>query len=606
MSKFKKKVALFLTGVMVMASVTACGSNDKNNPNNNNANTNQVSSNDTANNLQADIVVIGAGGAGMSAAIQAKQDGATNVVIIEKMPQVGGNTTRATGGLNASGTKYQDAQGIKDSNELFIQDTMTGGKNLNDKALVTTLVENSAAAVDWVNEIGGDLSVVAMFGGASVERIHRPSDTSAVGPMLVKTFSKQLETLEIPVLLNTTANEITVDDKGAVTGVKITDKEGSKIISCKSVVVATGGFGGNLDMVVKNNADLAGFESTNHAGATGEGITMATAIGAATVDMDQIQIHPTVDPKTQTLYTEGVRGNGAILLNKEGNRFVNEIDTRDVVSAAILKQTDSKSYMVFNQEIRESLSAIEKYIKSGLCVEADTLEELAEKTGMDAANLKATIKKYDGFKKSGTDADFGRKDIPVSLSNGKYYAMVCAPAIHHTMGGLKINTSSEVLNAEGKAIAGLFAAGEVTGGVHGANRLGGNAVADIVVFGRIAGSGAYKYVVANGGNTEATIKVEAGEADVTPEVQGNYKNGVYEGIGKGNNGDIKVEVTVEGGNITAIKLVEHGETDGIYQGAESNVIPNIIRTQSTDVDTVTGATNSSKGIKEAVSNALSK
>ena len=321
---------------------------------------------------------------------------------------------------------------------------------------------------------------------------------------------------------------------------------------------------------------------------------------------DRIQIHPTVDPESQTLYTEGVRGNGAILLNKEGKRFVNEIDTRDVVSAAILEQTDAKSYLVFNTEIRESLSAIEKYISAGLCVEADTIEELAEKTGMDAANLKASIETYNKAQASGTDAEFARTDMPVSFKNGKYFAMVCAPAIHHTMGGLKINTSSEVLNAEGNAIAGLFAAGEVTGGVHGANRLGGNAVADIVVFGRIAGSAANSYVAKNGGNTEATIKVESGDQEVTPEVQGNYTDGVYEGTGQGNNGAIKVEVTVEGGNITAIKLVEHSETDGIYQGAESNVIPNIIRTQSTEVDTVSGATNSSNGIMEAVANALSK
>ncbi len=606
MIKWKRKIALLLTGITVMASVTACGSLDKNNTSSGAASGSQTEAPAVNNNLQADIVVIGAGGAGMTAAIQAKQDGATNVVIVEKMPQVGGNTTRATGGLNASETKYQDEQGIKDTNELFFQDTMTGGKDLNDKELVQTLVNNSAAAVDWVNKIGGDLSVVAMFGGASVERIHRPSDTSAVGPMLVKTFSKQLESLEIPVLLETTAKEITVDENGAITGVKIADKTGENVISCKAVIVATGGFGANLDMVVENDKDLAGFGSTNHAGATGEGITMATTIGAATVDMDQIQIHPTVDPETQTLYTEGVRGNGAILVNKEGNRFVNEIDTRDVVSAAILEQTENQAYLLFNTEIRDSLKAIESYIKAGLCVEADTLEELAEKTGMDVTNLKATIHKYNDAQKTEKDVLFGRSDMPVSFAKGKYYAMVCAPAIHHTMGGLKINTSSEVLNAEGKAIAGLFAAGEVTGGIHGANRLGGNAVADIVVFGRIAGSSANKYVVANGGNTEPTIKVEASNETVIPEVQGNFTDGVYEGTGTGNNGEIRVEVTVKDGNITVVKLVEHSETDGIYQGAESNVVTDIIRKQTTEVDTVTGATNTSKGIMEAVKNALSK
>ncbi len=597
----KKKIAMFLVAIMTLTSITGCASK--------NEGTTEATATPAAvveNNLQADIVVIGAGGAGMSAAIQARQDGATNVVIVEKMAQTGGNTTRATGGLNASETKYQEAQGIKDSNELFIEDTMKGGKELNDKALVTTLVENSKDAVDWINDLGGDLAVVAMFGGASVERIHRPSDTSAVGPMLVKTFNAQLEKLEIPVLLETTAKEILVDDKGAVTGVKISDADGEKIISCKAVVMATGGFGGNLEMVVENNADLAGFGSTNHAGATGDGIVMATAIGAATVDMEQIQIHPTVDPETQTLYTEGVRGNGAILINLEGKRFVNEMDTRDVVSAAILKQTDAISYMVFDQEVRESLSAIEKYVSSGLTVEADTIEELAEKIGVDAKSLKETMTNYASYQESGTDKEFGRDDMPRSLTKSKFYAAKCAPAIHHTMGGLKINTSTEVLNSDGNAIPGLFAAGEVTGGVHGANRLGGNAVADIVVFGRISGTNAAKFVKENGGHTAQTIEVKKVDAseEVTPEVQGNFTDGTYTGTGKGNNGDIKVEVTVKDGNITKVNVVEQHETEGLYDSALAKVVPAMIQKQTTEVDVVTGATNSSKGLMAAVADAV--
>lgn len=597
--QMKKRLAMVLAGVLAFSSLTGCGAKPESKPESKPQST--ASAEQT---LNADIVVIGAGGAGMSAAIQATQDGAKNVVILEKMAQTGGNTTRATGGLNASETKFQDKQGIKDSNDLFFEDTMKGGKDLNDKELVRTLVENSAAAVDWVNEIGGDLGVVAMFGGASVERIHRPSDTSAVGPMLVKTFNQQLEKLNIPVLLNTTAKEIIVDEKGKVTGVKMEDAQGAKTINCKAVVMATGGFSANTEMVIENKADLEGFEHTNHAGATGDGIKMATAIGAATVDMGQIQIHPTVEPETQTLYTEGVRGNGAILVNLEGKRFVNEIETRDVVSAAILEQKDAISYLVFNDAVRESLAAIEKYIQSGLAVEADTPEELAEKIGADKAALKETVANYASYAKAGKDAEFDRADMPQSLETGKYYALKCAPAVHHTMGGLKINTTAEVLKEDGSKIEGLFAAGEVTGGVHGANRLGGNAVADIVVFGRIAGSSAVDYVEANGGHTEATIKVEKDDAEVTPEVQGNFVDGTYTGTGKGNNGEIKVEVTVEGGNIVKVDVVEQHETPGIYEGAEKGVVSSIIKKQTTEVDVVSNATNSSNGIMEAVKDAL--
>ena len=611
----KKLMTLLLVCVLLVTSLTACSSK-KSETTDNEVNTevsadtssdaeSETNEDETASeNLKADIVVIGAGGAGMTAAIQAKQDGATNVVIVEKMPLVGGNTTRATGGLNASETVYQEEAGIEDSNELFISDTMAGGYNLNDITLVETLVNNSAAAVDWVNEIGGDLSVVAMFGGASVERIHRPSDTSAVGPMLVKALSNQLDELEIPVLLETTAEEIVVDENGAVTGVKITNADGEQTIECKTVIVATGGFGYNLDMVVENDPELEGFNSTNHSGATGDGIIMATAINAATVDMDQIQIHPTVDPETQTLYTEGVRGNGAVLINQEGERFVNELATRDVVSAAILEQTDAYAWLVFDQEVRESLSAIEKYISAGLVCEADTIEELAEMIGADANTLKATMENYASYQASGTDEEFGRADMPAALTTAKFYAAKCAPAIHHTMGGLKINTNSEVIDTDGNVIAGLYAAGEVTGGVHGGNRLGGNAVADIVVFGRIAGSSAAAYVVENGGNTEPTITVEADTEAVTPEVQGNFTDGTYTGTGKGNGGDITVEVIVEGGNITTINVVDQHETEGIFESAESSVLASIIRSQSLTVDAVTGATNSSNGLMEAVADAL--
>ena len=205
---------------------------------------------------------------------------------------------------------------------------------------------------------------------------------------------------------------------------------------------------------------------------------------------------------------------------------------------------------------------------------------------------------------AGNDEEFGRASMEVPLNQPSYYAALCSPAIHHTMGGVKINTDCEVLKEDGSAIAGLFAAGEITGGVHGANRLGGNAVTDIVVFGKIAGSGAEAYVMANGGNTEAEITAPEAEEAAAPEVQGNYKDGVYEGTGKGNNGDITVEVTVEGGNIVSIVLKDHAETPGLYEAAEKNVVADIIRTQSSEVDAVSGATNTSNGIMEAVEAAL--
>lgn len=609
MRKTGKKIMSSVLALTMMLSLAACGKKAAEAP----ADTTEATLAETTaaetgagENKQADIVVIGAGGAGMTAAIQAAQDGATDIIVLEKMPVTGGNTTRSTGGLNAAATKYQEAEGIEDSVDLFVEDTMKGGKELNNKELVTVMSENSGAAVDWVNEIGGDLSVVGMFGGASVKRIHRPSDTSAVGPMLVKTLNAKLEELEIPVLLETSAEKIVVDEHGAVKGVIAKDKDGNEMtIDCTAVVLATGGFGANAEMVVEYKSELSGFGTTNHRGATGEGIAMALESGASLVDMEQIQTHPTVNPETQTMYTEGVRGNGAILVNKEGKRFVNELETRDVVSSAILEQTDKQCYLIFDQAVRESLSAIESYIKAGIVTEADTPEALGELIGIDGGALKETLSAYAGYAESGTDAEFGRESMEQPLNQPKYYAALCAPAVHHTMGGVKINGNTEVLKEDGTIIPGLFAAGEVTGGVHGANRLGGNAVTDIVVFGRISGTTAASYVAANGGHTEREITVEKETGTAVPEVQGDYKDGVYEGTGKGNNGDIKVEVTVEGSNITAIVLKEHEETEGLYEAAQTSVTGDIIRSQSTEVDAVSGATNTSNGIIEAVTNALS-
>ncbi len=553
-----------------------------------------------------DVVVIGAGGAGMTAAIQAAQNGDKNVVVLEKMSVTGGNTTRSTGGLNAAATALQAERGIDDSVELMIEDTMKGGKEVNNPDLVRVLAENSASAVEWVNSIGGDLTDVGRMAGASVDRCHRPAGGAAVGPMLVTTLNSALKENDIPVRLETTAKEILVDETGAVCGVKVADASGEYTIDCTAVIVATGGFGANSEMVVQYNPKLAGFITTNHPGATGDGITMATAVGAATVDMDQIQTHPTVEPTSATMYTEAVRGNGAILVNKEGKRFINELETRDVVSAAILEQPEAYCYLLFDETVRQSLKAIEGYISSGIIVEGDSVEDLAAKLEMDPAVLQATLDTYNGYVASGTDADFGRTDMKVSLETPKFYAGKCAPAVHHTMGGLKIDTSAQVLNEQGSPIAGLYAAGEVTGGVHGANRLGGNAVADIVVFGRVAANSATAYVQEKTGFTERTAveKTEGDTGAVTPEVAGNFKDGVYTGTGNGMGGEIKLTVTVTGGSIVDITLDSHNETPGISDPAIEKVPAEIIRTQSVDVDTVSGATMTSNGIITAVTAAI--
>lgn len=440
--------------------------------------------------ITTDIAVIGAGGAGLSAAVEAANLGA-KVVVIEKMPMVGGNTIRAAGGLNAAGTPLQAARGIDDSVEIAYYDTMKGGHWKNDPALVRTLVAGAPKSVEWLLALGGDLRDVGIMGGASKARTHRPTGGALVGPEVVKTLWKAAKDRHVEILTKTTATEILKDKHGQVVGVKVkSKKDGTYTIHAKAVVDAAGGFGANNKMVASYVPRLKGFATTNHPGAMGEGIELAKKAGANLIDMTEIQTHPTVVPGVGQMITEAVRGNGAILVNKEGKRFYNELETRDNVSAAILKQKDGVAYIFFDSDMQKSLKATNKYITKDFCVKGNTMDEIAKAMGVDAATLKATVATYDKGRAAGKDA-FGRANMKFDLNHGPFYAIMITPAVHHTMGGVKIDTKTQVLNAKGQVIPGFFAAGEIAGGVHGANRLGGNAQADIVTFGRIAGQQAY-------------------------------------------------------------------------------------------------------------------
>ena len=487
---------------------------------------------------EADVVIVGAGGAGMTAAMTAS-DAGKSVIILESQAMVGGNSVRSTGGMNAAKTVYQDENefgegagvekmlksaadnyadnefitslaatvaqqwadyqanpvGYFDSVELMELDTMVGGKGINNPELAKTLVEGTAPAIDWLDENGMSLHNVAAFGGASVKRIHRPVNEEgkvvSVGAYLVPLMEKACQDRGVEFILNTTADTILTDESGKAVGVSGTDKDGNTVtVNAKAVVLATGGFGANLDMVASYKPDLKGFMTTNAPGIQGQGIAMATAIGAATVDMDQIQIHPTVEANTAALITEGLRGDGAILVNANGERFTDEVSTRDKVSAAEIAQPGSFSWLIVDQAMADASNVIQGYITKGYTKQGATYEELAKEIKVDPAAFAATMEKWNGCVEAKTDADFGRTSFANPLNTAPYYAIKVSAGVHHTMGGVVINSSTEVLKEDGSVIPGLFAAGEVTGGVHGANRLGGTAVADFVVFGRIAGASA--------------------------------------------------------------------------------------------------------------------
>ena len=491
--------------------------------------------------VDSDIVIVGAGGAGMVAAITAA-DAGKDVVLIEKQPIVGGNSVRATGGMNATKTAEQDSnkfteeagiektlkaaerfsdnaritelantvkaqweaykakpEGYFDSVELMQLDTLIGGHGINNPELVRTFTMNAAGAVEWLKTVSIDLSSVGAFGGASVKRIHRPLNEEkkvvSVGAYMIPRLEAACKSRKnITILTETKAKLILTDSNGRVSGVVAEGKDGGKItVNARAVILATGGFGANLKLVSIMKPELEGFMTTNAPGATGEGIVMAQELGAATVDMKQIQIHPTVQADTSALITEGLRGDGAILVNVEGKRFTDETGTRDAVSAAEIAQTGSFSWLIVDQKMADASNVIKGYISRGYTKQGDTYEALAGNIGVPPEVFAATMNTWNKNVADRKDPEFGRTSFAQPLDKAPFYAIRVTAGVHHTMGGLRIDETTRVLKADGTAIPGLYAAGEVTGGIHGGNRLGGNAVADFVIFGRIAGQEAAKF-----------------------------------------------------------------------------------------------------------------
>ena len=390
-------------------------------------------------------------------------------------------------------SKALAAKGIEDSKELFYQETLKGGHNKNNPQLLRRFVENAPQAIEWLADRGIMLNDITTTGGMSIDRTHRPRDGSAVGGYLISGLVRNITKRGIDVLLDTSVEEILMRGD-EVSGVRLINDEKEVIeVQTKSIVVATGGFSANSAMVVKYRPDLEGFVTTNHKGATGSGIALLERIGAGTVDMGEIQIHPTVEQQTSYLISESIRGGGAILVNQQGNRFFNEMETRDKVSAAIIALPEHYAYIVFDEHVRAKNKAADEYIAKGFVTSASSPRELAEKLGMDYHAFLATLECYNGAVEKQHDEQFGRTTaLRAPINEGPFHAIRIAPGVHHTMGGVTINTDGEVLNVAQQPIRGAYAAGEVVGGIHGGNRIGGNAVADIIIFGTLAGHQAAK------------------------------------------------------------------------------------------------------------------
>lgn len=464
--------------------------------------------------VTGDVAVIGGGGTGLAAAISALENGAGKVVIIEKLGYLGGSTNVSGGALNAVDDKRQKAQGIKDSIPTFYEATMKGGHNVGTPELVHYLTDNAYKTVEWMEAQGVKFrDKIGAATGSLGQRSHY--GVAPAGNAYTSVFENVLKTKykdRVTFLMECPAQEILTDASGRVTGVKAVRHGQPVTVKASSVVLATGGFGANVKFRQEVNTGVwkevvldnrIGTTNINKA-AQGDGLVMAKKVGADLIGLSDIQLHPNGTPGTGLMQDIATSGRNRIFVNLNGDRFVSEGAARDTLCKAIFKQPEGTYWLIMNKlrypdEIKPDTMGVtmKDMLALGRVKRADTLDELAKVINVPAANLKAAVAEYNkaashqvekdkyGFAATNTD------DAP--MTEGPWYACRKVPTVHHTMGGVKIDTKAEVIGTNGKPIAGLFAAGEVTGGIHGANRLGGNAIADVYTFGRLAGASAAKY-----------------------------------------------------------------------------------------------------------------
>ncbi|KRL84876.1 flavocytochrome c [Ligilactobacillus apodemi] len=443
-----------------------------------------------------DVVIIGSGGAGLVSALQARELG-LRPIVLEKMPIVGGNTLRASSGMNAAETNVQLRHGIVDSFSEFYQETYQGGGRLNDPKLLSYFTTHSGQAIDWLHWHGIKLNDLTITGGMSKKRAHRPQSTAPVGAFLINNLLWLLAQVEVPIFTNAKVEKLLKSEEGKIRGVEV-DLAGQKqTIVTDAVILATGGFGASKELMKRYRPDLLSYKTTNQNGATGDGIKLATQLGAQAIQMEMVQIHPTVQQDTDHTYLigEAVRGEGAILVDHSGVRFTDELGTRKVVANKITDLPQKSAYLIFDEGVKQRVKALDFYLQKGLVLQAESIAELATKLNMEQTTLHDTLLRWNTAVETKKDVQFGRHTgMQRKLIQAPFYAIHIAPAIHYTMGGLHIDEKTRVLDENGEIIPGLFAAGEVAGGLHGNNRIGGNSIAETVVFGRQAGQQVAQYL----------------------------------------------------------------------------------------------------------------
>lgn len=488
-----------------------------------------------------DLVIIGAGGADLSAAVTATELGNYRVLVIEKMPVIGGNTLRCASAFNAADPdrqkklpmtdtlkdsivkatsekpvneahaklmadvkkKYEEylasgSQTLFDCPEWHALQTYNGGDKVGQVSLIRTYSENVLDTLHWMQQHGTPvLDRVSQGAGALWQRTHQvdaPAGTGLIEPLL-----KIAQERGVTIITEMQAKDLIQKD-GQVVGVKAVDSVGNhyNFMTKHGVILATGGYSQNKVLRQKSSPNLTpDMVSTNQPGATGDGIIMAEKVGAGTTGMNYVQVYPLATPGSGALQGRARKMSGlddVIDVNKNGERFVKEDARRDEFVAAIKKQPDGMCYDINDSTIVKKINSfgedVETLVKIGRIYKGDTLRDLEKQLNMPAGSLEKTVAEFNQMVEQKRDPKFGRKLFDQKIQTGPFYATPRAPSIHHTMGGLTINSQAQVLDTKGQVIRGLYAAGEVTGGIHGSNRLGGNATADVLTFGRIAAKSA--------------------------------------------------------------------------------------------------------------------
>lgn len=500
---------------------------------------------------ETDVVVVGAGGAGLTAAATILQSG-KKVIVVEKFPAVGGNTVRTGGPMNAADPTWQNtfAANLGESHTLqemaaidesqidpeyladfksfkaqvtaYLNDiegtqgylfdsaifhrlqTYLGGKRTDQLGnviygqydLVKILTDRALESVKWLEEIGVafDPDEVSMPVGALWRRGHKPLKSE--GYAFVSALQTFVEANGGKIITDTPVESLIIKD-GQVSGIEGTGLAGGKVtVHAKAVILTTGGFGANTKMLKAYNTywtEIADdIKTSNSPAITGDGIILGQSAGAELTGMGFSQMMPVSDPETGALFSGlQVPPQNFVMVNQSGKRFVNEYGSRDQLTQAAI-DNGSLFYLIADENIKNtayntSQEKIDRQVANGTLFKADSLEALAEKLAIDPSIFVTTINNYNSYVDKGEDPEFGKDVFDLKVEQAPFYATPRKPAVHHTMGGLKIDTKTHVLDASSQIIPGLYAAGEVAGGIHAGNRLGGNSLTDIFTFGRIAG-----------------------------------------------------------------------------------------------------------------------